>query len=115
MKLLAACACMALLPGVSMAADLVRVIDGDTIVVRDNGRNVHLRVAGVDAPEMSQRAGPAAKAFTEQLCVRQPVSYRRTAIDRYHRTVAHVQCGAADLANSLRQAGHLKHKVSRGR
>jgi len=88
----------------------VRVIDGDTIVVREHGRNVHLRVANVDAPELSEPGGQDAKRFVIRLCQRKKIQYDRRAIDRYHRTVATVRCGRTDLATALKQAGHIKPK-----
>lgn len=56
-----------------MPATVVRVVDGDTIVVDlDLGWRVyrnreHLRVAGIDAPERGTAAGSEAKAYAQQL------------------------------------------------
>lgn len=33
---------------------LLRVIDGDTIKIAENGRNVSVRLWGIDAPEMAR-------------------------------------------------------------
>lgn len=53
-------------------ARLVRVIDGDTVVVEtDSGFNgrmqVHVRLQGVFAPELDEPGGPEAKARLESL------------------------------------------------
>lgn len=42
---------------------VVRVSDGDTLTVLDNGRAVSLRLRGVDAPALNQRFGPDARKF----------------------------------------------------
>jgi len=54
-----------------------RVIDGDTLVVRiDLGLRVHtvqhLRVRGIDAPELSTEAGQIAKALVTQFFLLKP-------------------------------------------
>jgi len=41
-------------PLAAPAAQVVKVYDGDTVTVRDNGREIRVRFACVDAPEMSQ-------------------------------------------------------------
>ncbi len=52
---------------------VVYVIDGDTVVVRLAGRNVHVRILGVDTPEIGRNGRPpepfarAARRFTERL------------------------------------------------
>ncbi len=68
------------LTGVSSApacefCDVVaEVVDGDTVIVVNNGtaRTVHL--VSVDAPQLEQRFGKQAKAFTEELLLNRVVS-----------------------------------------
>ena len=38
------------------AATVIRVVDGDTLHVRDNGDDVTIRVLGIDCPESKHNA-----------------------------------------------------------
>jgi micrococcal nuclease len=103
-------AALLILPLAALAASapVTRVIDGDTLVVRQGKRSIHLRVANVDAPELSQPGGNAARDHTAALCADQVATYTVRAIDRYHRSVADVTCAGQDVARSLRENGHIK-------
>lgn len=82
------------------SAEVLRVIDGDTMEVRilesngwpEVGRVEKLRLAGVDAFELSEARGVLAKAFVDSLC---PPGQRihgrgKRARDPYGRLLAHV-------------------------
>ncbi len=47
--------------GPARGATVVRVVDGDTVKVRDGGRTRSVDLAGVDAPDANQCQGPQAK------------------------------------------------------
>lgn len=93
------------------AAQVVRVIDGDTLVLDiDLGLSVTaravVRVAGVNAPELPTPAGEAAKAFVEELVTARGAGVLvRTVKDRrekYGRYLADIswppdQAGLAEL------------------
>lgn len=55
------------------SATVVRVIDGDTVVVTIKdyppifGSNISIRLRGIDAPEPNEPNGPAAKVYVESL------------------------------------------------
>lgn len=55
------------MPGDRLPAQLVRVVDGDTIVALVRGLQVKVRLAGIDAPEMKTEAGKTAKAALVRL------------------------------------------------
>lgn len=83
-------------------ARLSRVIDGDTVALRVEGHHeIRVRVAGIDAPELSQPYGRAA--------ARRALSYLRgrrlwvfsEGIDRYHRVVARVCWSPTDRGYCL--------------
>ena len=86
-----ASACAASRPGVTV----VSVGDGDTIRVRQNGEEITVRLACIDAPEMAQPPhGLQARASLRQrLPIGGPVTLDVKAIDRYGRTVAEVFSG----------------------
>jgi micrococcal nuclease len=96
------------------SASVVRVVDGDTIVVHAEGRTVRVRMIGIDTPEVHasdklrrdaqrsgqdaaiiQRLGAKASAFTRKYLSGRRVELERdtTALDRYGRTLAYVWVG----------------------
>jgi micrococcal nuclease len=85
-------------PGVSGAATVERVVDGDTIVVRRAGRDERVRYIGMDTPESVKPGTPvqcyakAASAANHRLVDGEQVRLvgDREARDRYGRTLAYV-------------------------
>jgi micrococcal nuclease len=54
-------------PGEEVSATLVRVVDGDTIIVRlPNGRQERVRYIGIDTPELRPEVEPFAQEATRQ-------------------------------------------------
>lgn len=51
----------------SFTATVLKVIDGDTIHVTQQGNEFRIRLWGIDAPEIDQPLGPQAKQFLERL------------------------------------------------
>lgn len=83
------------------------VVDGDTVRVRPlgGGRPVPVRLQGIDAPEICQNGGPAARdALTLQL-MRQRVLVRSQARDRYGRVLARLVLNGDDPAARLVASG----------
>src|SRR4051812_5580760 len=80
---------------------VTRVIDGDTIDVLFRGRNLDVRLIGVDTPETVAPSQPvecygkAASDFTTRRLDRQPVrlEFDVERLDRYGRTLAYVWQG----------------------
>lgn len=60
------------------------VIDGDTIVIN----KIHIRLAGIDAPEMDQPFGKVAKSALVRLCKGQVVTAHTDGSFSHERTVA---------------------------
>lgn len=72
-------------------ATVMRVIDGDTIVVKtSNNEKKKVRLWGIDAPEMRQKSGPKAGRFLTTLLTDQPVYIDIITTDKYGRFVANV-------------------------
>ena len=79
---------------------VVRVVDGDTIVVDDKGKDVKVRLVGVDTPETVhptkpvEHYGKEASRFTTNLLKGEKVYLVGEplpgALDRYGRTLAYV-------------------------
>jgi micrococcal nuclease len=85
------------------------VTDGDTIKVLKAGKEVDIRLAAIDCPEMDQPYGQAAKKFTADLVAGKMVKVWPTDTDTYGRTVAFVFVGDTDLNKELLKAGLAWH------
>lgn len=74
------------------AAAVVSVGDGDTVRVSEGSRRITVRLAGLDAPESSQRPwGAKSTALLKQLTpVGSEVTLRVQITDRYGRTVVKI-------------------------
>lgn len=90
------------------AARVTRVFDGDTLWVKPlaGGRYRKLRLDGVDAPEICQTGGPAARDALASRVLHQVVTVRVRAFDHYGRALAQVSAGGDDLAAVLVRGGH---------
>lgn len=71
-------------------AKVVAVKDGDSIVVLRNGKEIQVRLNGVDAPERDQAFGTRARKFTLASCYNSVVTVREVGLDKYGRTLAEV-------------------------
>lgn len=98
-----------LLPCAAQAesARFLNAIDGDSLMVRLNGRPVEVRLIGVDAPEWDQEYGVRAKAFTVRFCYGKQLrlEYDTEKRDRYGRLLAYVYDDTAMLNKALVQNG----------
>ncbi|MFH4354984.1 MAG: thermonuclease family protein [Neisseriaceae bacterium] len=72
------------------SAQVMRIVDGDTIYVADkNGLKHKLRLANIDAPELSQAYGKASKESLGRLAYKE-VWVKVNYLDKFHREVADV-------------------------
>lgn len=82
----------------------VSVVDGDTIRVGSQ----RIRLRGIDTPEMSELAGPAAKRRLEELLRSGAIRIVPRGRDVYDRLVAEVFVNDRDVAEILRSEGYSK-------
>ena len=102
---LAAAALLTIAPAEAAAQVVERVVDGDTIIVRDVGR---VRLIGVDTPETVHPGRPVeffgreASAFTKRLVdgKRVRLAYDQQRTDRYGRTLAYVHLPDGTFVNA---------------
>lgn len=88
-------------------ARVLRVIDGDTVVVAPGpGEHVTVRLAGIDAPERCQDWGLQASAALEQRLQGLTVLVRASGLDVHHRTLATLHVAGEDLNAWLVAQGH---------
>jgi endonuclease YncB( thermonuclease family) len=90
--------------GPVLEGTVVGVIDGDTVDVRLDSGMIRIRLHGIDAPELSQARGRAAKEALAQLVFGLAVGVEPIEQDRYDRLVARLWLGDLDVnAELLRQ------------
>jgi micrococcal nuclease len=92
-----ACASVGLVEGPGRPIPVTRIVDGDTFHVRRSGRDVTVRLIGIDAPEVGwyggtaecygNRAGAVAVELLEGRRVR--LEHDAERVDRYGRTLAY--------------------------
>ena len=92
-------------------ATCVRVIDGDTLTVADENQNLHrIRIVGMDAPELAQPYGGAAKAALSELVLHKEVQVLPAGVDKYGRELAQLRYdtsfGQLDVAETMISNGH---------
>lgn len=81
---------------------VLSIADGDTVTVNEAGARLKVRLACIDAPELSQTPyGQASRqALQSLLPLGSQVSLRIKATDRYGRTVAELLTGKNNSNNS---------------
>jgi endonuclease YncB( thermonuclease family) len=84
---------------------LVRVIDGDTLIVKIQGAALHFRLAGVDAPEYDQPLGDDARKELASLIGEQPCVLVYEEGDSYGRLVAHLWIGDSYVNGEMVKRG----------
>ena len=94
----------------SQSGKVVKIKDGDTIVVLDS-LNVQttIRLAEVDCPESEQAFGKNAKDFTIEQVAMKNVTYKIVTIDQYGRTVAKVFYSGKYLSEEIIKNGFGWH------
>ncbi len=85
---------------------VVGVHDGDTITVLTAEKlQVQVRLADIDAPELGQPFGQAAKRELSSLCFNQLAKVQTRTVDVYGRTVGVVSCEGRDASRLMVQHG----------
>lgn len=89
-------------------ARVSRVSDGDTLWVKPlaGGRYRKLRLDGLDAPEICQPGGEAARDALAQRVLGQVVTVRVRTLDDHGRAVARLGQGDTDVGAGLVRDGH---------
>ena len=88
---------LALLAGaagaMAQAEHVLRVKDGDSLLVDSGGHQVDVRLAAIDAPEFRQPSGEEARSLLSSLVAGKDVELHLVGGDAYRRVVAHVFMG----------------------
>jgi endonuclease YncB( thermonuclease family) len=92
--------------GDSFSARVVRVVDGDTLVIEAPGHVEKIRLFGIDCPESRQSGGEHATWFTDNLVRSRTVTVIEHDTDRYGRSVAEITLpDGRDLSRELVKYG----------
>jgi endonuclease YncB( thermonuclease family) len=70
------------------SAQVITVMDGDTVLVLYDKRRIRIRLAGIDAPEKLQEFGGESQKSLAELVLRKEVLVSTVAVDNYGRVVA---------------------------
>ncbi|HEY8907381.1 MAG TPA: thermonuclease family protein [Rhodoferax sp.] len=89
------------------SARVISISDGDTLWVQpdDGGARQKLRLQGVDAPEICQRGGVAARDALRALVAQRTLKVRVKYPDDYGRGLAHIEVDGQDVAAVMVQQG----------
>jgi micrococcal nuclease len=92
--------------GESFDAQVVRIVDGDTLAVQGTSGELILRLWGVDAPEMSQVWGMESKIALGLMCMGETVHVDVVDVDRFKRRVCTIRLlDGRDVSNEMLRAG----------
>ena len=87
------------------AERVVRVKDGDSLVVVSGNRQVDVRLADIDAPEYGQRRGSEARTALRSLVEGKDVQLQLHGGDAYRRIIARVFVDGVDVNAAMVSAG----------
>ena len=89
------------------SAEIVRVVAGDTVIVRQAGKSLAVCLAGVDAPEKGQSFWSEARRYASDLLVGEAATVRLRGLDTPARcdSFGRVLLEGQDVGVELLQAG----------
>ena len=98
-------------PADAATVRVTRVIDGDTVEVRDDvaRTTIRVRLAGIDAPERGQPFATRARERLGELLRTEPVRIQVFKHDRYDRAVGNLWAGGTDVGLALIAEGLAWH------
>lgn len=89
---------------------VINVHDGDTITVLDaNNKKFHIRLQGIDAPELKQTSGAESQKNLERMVMGKQVTIVWTKVDKYRRTVGTIMLDGKDINIEQVKAGLAWH------
>ncbi|HBB88974.1 MAG TPA: hypothetical protein DC047_15320 [Blastocatellia bacterium] len=89
---------------------VINVHDGDTITVLDqDNKKFHIRLQGIDAPELKQEFGSVSQQNLSRLVLGKQVSIYWSKVDKYRRTVGTIMLDGHDVNIEQVKAGLAWH------
>lgn len=98
-------------PVASISGKVIRVLDGDTIKLQNEGTMVvhTVRLSGIDAPEKKQAYGREAQLYLSQLIDNKNVVAFVKGKDKYGRYIARIEHNNIDVNAEMVRAGLAWH------
>lgn len=94
----------------SQSGKVIKVKDGDTIVILDSINVQHtIRVADIDCPERGQPFSKKARTFVSDELFGKEVVVEKKSTDRYDRTIGFVHYEGKNLSLELLKSGFAWH------
>lgn len=110
MKILSVILILLLTYSTSFTGKVIKVTDGDTIVVlTKEKKQVKIRLEAIDCPESKQAFGNKAKQAVSELCFKKEVTIIKSGEDRYGRTLGFVVVGNVNVNKELLKRGLAWH------
>ena len=78
-------------------AKVVKISDGDTIMILQDKQQIKVRLFGIDAPELKQPYGKKSKQFLANLIAGEVVEVEENGKDRYKRTLGIIYYKGQDI------------------
>lgn len=92
--------------GDQIGGTVIKISDGDTIIISTGKEQLKIRLNGIDCPERSQAFGRKAKQFTANMVFRKKVKVITHGLDTYGRIIGDVHCkDGRSLNKELVKAG----------
>ena len=92
--------------GKAYTGQVTKVVDGDTLtLITESGEKHRVRLARIDAPERSQKHGPAATGYLKDKVDSQTVTVKAEKTDRYNRLIGEVFVGKQNINEQLVRNG----------
>lgn len=93
-------------PVYSFPADVVGILDGDTIIaLSSSNQQTRCRLYGIDAPEKFQPYGERSKQSLSDLIYRKRVDVEAVGSDKYGRTICRISVGDRDISRAQIERG----------
>ncbi|MDD4964445.1 MAG: thermonuclease family protein [Gallionella sp.] len=81
----------------TFTTQILTVLDGDTVLVKQGTGTLSIRLAEIDAPEKSQPFGETSKKSLSDLVMGKSVQVVSQTMDQYGRMVAHLNVAGLDV------------------
>ena len=85
--------------GSSITGKVIKVTDGDTITIRSDGKEMRVRLSGIDAPESDQPFGRESTKKLSSMVKRKEVHVETNKTDRYGRVLGTVWVAPPDCSS----------------
>ena len=86
-----------------------KIIDGDTIYLKTNQKEIKVRLQFIDAPELNQSFGKESKLFLESLILNKLVIVKGNKKDKYKRILGVISLDEVDINLEMIKSGAAWH------